>query len=521
MASGVNGAGMILGALPAKAAEKTLEAYTKVGIRAFLFPGCLLAEPERLFNLVEAARRLSLEAGLGLPLIALGGGEKAGCEAPACPDLPSPLCLGAGGDRTAARRAGRFLGAFLSRLGVNFIFSPRLDLATDPKAQGGVLDLFGEDPNSVAPLGESYAHGLVQGGVAACAGVFPGAGLLVSEGHSGLALLPLPEERLLAVEMRPFSRLVRARVPAVLVGRFLVPALEPEHIPAARSARIVEGRLREQLGFRGLVVGAPLDDDSEGPSRAALLGALAGCDLTVALEPDAALEAAAGLKLFSASGELPTPRAVFASRRLSRLIDRRTASSAPKGRPAERGSAKEAERGSLFAQRTIDRGATALRGAGAFYPLGAPLFVFLFEPLDSGADAAQKEPFYSALCEELPGAKIFRLPANPELSDADALLDSIEAQSRAGQATAALALSYNAHLCPAQESVIHLIGERLPSISVIALKDPYDAAFFPRAVALGAVYGFSAASARTAARLASGRLEARGRCPVSVLGIEL
>ena len=250
MASGVNGAGMILGAIPAEAAERTLVAYTQAGIRAFLFPGSLLAEPERLATLAETARRLSAEAGLGLPLIALGGGESAACDAPDCPDLPSPLCIGAGGERIAARRAGRFFALSLSRLGVGFVFAPCLDLATDPKARGGVLNLFGEEPSQVAALGEAYARGIAQGGVAACAGIFPGAGLLVSEGHSGQSLLSLPEERLLAVEMRPFARVSRARIPAVLVGRFLVPALEPEHIPAARSARIVEGRLREQLGDR-------------------------------------------------------------------------------------------------------------------------------------------------------------------------------------------------------------------------------------------------------------------------------
>jgi beta-N-acetylhexosaminidase len=512
---------MILGAIPAEAAEKTLVAYTRAGIRAFLFPGSFLAEPERLSALAETARRLSAEAGLGLPLIALGGGDVASCEAPDCPDLPSPLCLGAGGERSAARRAGRFFAHSLSRLGVGLVFAPRLDLATDPKARGGVLHLFGEEPHQVAALGESYARGLGQGGVAACAGAFPGAGLLVSEGHSGQPLLSLPEERLLAVEMRPFAHASRARIPAILVGRFLVPALEPERIPAARSARIIEGRLREQLGFRGLVVGAPLDEDSEGPARAALLGALAGCDLTVALAPEAALEAAEGLKRYASSGELPAPRAVLASRRLSRLIERRIAAPAAEDRPAGRGAEMEAERRAAFSRRALERGATALRGAGSFYPSGASLSVFLFEPRDSSADAAQAEPFYAALSGELPGARIFRLPADPEPSDADALLASIEAQGGAGQSPAALVLSYDAHLRPAQESVIHLLGERFPSLSVIALKDPYDAAFFPRAAALGAVYGYSAESARAAARLASGRLEARGSCPVSVLGLEL
>jgi beta-N-acetylhexosaminidase len=85
----------------------------------------------------------------------------------------------------------------------------------------------------------------------------------------------------------------------------------------------------------------------------------------------------------------------------------------------------------------------------------------------------------------------------------------------------ALVLSCDAHLRPSQESFIHVLEESLESVSIIALRDPYDAAFFPRAAAIGAVYGDSEASIRAAARLASGRIEARGRCPVRVLGIEV
>ena len=89
---------------------------------------------------------------------------------------------------------------------------------------------------------------------------------------------------------------------------------------------------------------------------------------------------------------------------------------------------------------------------------------------------------------------------------------------RAGNA---LVLSCDAHLRPSQESFIHVLEESLESVSIIALRDPYDAAFFPRAAAIGAVYGDSEASIRAAARLASGRIEARGRCPVKVIGIEV
>jgi hypothetical protein len=56
---------------------------------------------------------------------------------------------------------------------------------------------------------------------------------------------------------------------------------------------------------------------------------------------------------------------------------------------------------------------------------------------------------------------------------------------------------------------------------VIAMRDPYDAAFFPQAVGLGAAYGFSASCAAAAARALAGRAKARGGQPVEVIGLEI
>lgn len=558
MASGgVKGGSMILGAIPAEDGDRVLAAYADAGIRAYLFPGVFAFRPDEFASLTELARRLCEKAGLGDPLIALGGWEKPLCVLPVLPDFPSPLCLGASRDRAAARQVGHSLAGYLASLGVNFIFGPKLNLATDPKMPGGILDLFGETPEEVSALGEAYGRGLITGGVIPCAGLFPGGGLLVSDGHLSQSLLPLPEERLLSVEMRPFARFARVRGASILVGRFAVPAFEPEQIPAACSSRVVSGRLRGQLGFKGLVVGAPLDEDSEGPGRAALLGSLAGCDLTVALDPSAALEAASALNHAADSGELPAVNIGQSEKRLSRLIAKvvggpglTKARRAGIGlglfgrRKMGRGSPEKSRRDQLelrvarsapLWERFVEKGASVLRGvspagaeAGAvqdrsFCPKSVPLRIFLFEPR-VGPYAVQAPRFRETLLKELrlPESRLICLPADPEPSDADLVLDAADMDRKTpGPPKAVLVLSYNAHLRASQESVIHLIEENFGAVSIIALKDPYDAAFFPRARALGAVYGFSPETARAAARLAAGGLEARGRCPVSVIGLEL
>jgi hypothetical protein len=66
-----------------------------------------------------------------------------------------------------------------------------------------------------------------------------------------------------------------------------------------------------------------------------------------------------------------------------------------------------------------------------------------------------------------------------------------------------------------------LVEESLPKFRVIAMRDPYDAAFFPKAVGLGAAYGFSESCALAAARVLSGKAKARGGLPVEVIGLEV
>jgi beta-N-acetylhexosaminidase len=510
---------MILGALPREGGEEALAAYAAAGLRAFLFPGSLLLEESHLTALVALARRLCDARGQGPVLAALGGWSSPSSSYPGPEILPSHLSLAATRDRRSARRTGFLLGSLAASCGIDLVFAPNLDLATDAKTPLGVLDRFGEEPALAGALGAAFAGGLERGGVAACAGRFPGCGNLVPDARPRPPLLPHTRERLEEVELPPFARVIRAGVAAVLVARAFVPALEEARVPAARSDLVVEGRLRGALGFRGLAIGDALDGalapDPESPGRAALLGALAGCDLTICLGVDAALAAAGALDIAAATGDLPAPRLAVAARRLELLV-------AGHGRPAKGGPVQAAALLGSHARLVAERAATVLtstpgakKGRGAFVREPAGLFVLVFAASPSGEGFEEAR---ASLAEELPGAHILYCPAEPGAAETEAVLARIAAE---GSKAEALVLTSDAHLRPGQESLVHVVEEAFASVSVIALRDPYDAAFFPRARALGAVYGSSPACLRAAARMALGSLDARGSCPVAVLGIEV
>jgi len=329
-----------------------------------------------------------------------------------------------------------------------------------------------------------------------------------------MPFIALPVERLERCEMRPFSHVIASGVAAVLVGRVLVPSLESERIPASASARVIEGRLRESMGFRGLVIGDDIGSDEE-PGAAALLGALAGCDLCLFSRPEQALAAAAALDKAAAHGELPAVRVEMSRRRFERLLGPRLRAGSP--RSASWMAARRRGAG-----RDIEKSVTLLRGsltlAAAEEGEYSTVLALVFSPPPQASDAQETGKVIARIKAELPGIEVVCLPADPEPSDIARLSRLL---SELGRFKEAAIFTYDAHFRPAQEGVARLVEETLPIFRVIAMRDPYDAAFFPRAIGLAAAYGFSEGSAGAVASVLAGKLKARGGHPVEVIGLEV
>lgn len=520
MSRSLRAAGMIMGGVrglsslePDRESADLFASYAGAGIRAFLFPGFLVREPRRLESLTRMARQAAQAAGLGQALIVIGGNSDPSFGLPPFPLAATPLGLASSASPRAALRAGFLLGSRLAACGVDMVLAPRLDLASDPKDRIGALETFGEDSRLAGILGSAYVRGLARAGVAAGIGRFPGLGSTCSDCAEDMPFVALPVERLERCEMRPFARVVASGVAGVVVGRVLVPALESERIPASASARVIEGRLRESFGFRGIAIGDDIGP-AEDPGKAAILGALAGCDLGLFSRPDEALAAAKALDEAAATGALPTVRVEMARRRLEALLGKR-----PEKAPRPH---SESSRTAAKAKGDIERGISALRGsleleaaAGGNYN---SVLALVFLPPEGAPDADESEAVIEALRSELPGATILAMPANPDEGTTDEL---VRAVGQRGRFSEAVILTYDAHFRPAQEGLARLVDEFVEKIYVIAMRDPYDAAFFPGAVGLGAAFGFSEGCARAVGRLLSGKFKARGGRPVEVIGLEI
>ena len=171
----------------------------------------------------------------------------------ACP-TPSAMAIGTTGDPENARAIGRLIGEELRSVGVNFNLAPVLDVMTNPLNQLIGIRSFGTTPEKAAEMGVAYMEGLQSTGVFACGKHFPGHGDTSVDSHIGLPVIERDQERIRAVELVPFRAAIDRGIRGIMSAHVIFPAFEPERKPATVSRNVMTGLLREELGFRGIIL---------------------------------------------------------------------------------------------------------------------------------------------------------------------------------------------------------------------------------------------------------------------------
>ncbi len=191
-------------------------------------------------------------------------------------------------DPAAARRAaadvGYLLAAELRACGVDYSFTPVLDLDWGPS---GVIGdrAFHKNPQAVAELAGALIEGLAAAGMGCCGKHFPGHGWVAADSHLAI---PVDERSLAEMEpdLIPYRRL---KLDGVMPAHVIYPRVD--HRPAGFSPVWLE-KLRKEFGFDGVIFsddlsmeGAAFAGDMVQRAEAAWT---AGCDvLLICNAPDA------------------------------------------------------------------------------------------------------------------------------------------------------------------------------------------------------------------------------------------
>lgn len=314
--------------------KELLRQVTENKIGGIIFFGAPIYETTILANRMQEAAKIPL-------LLSLDAETGIGMRFEDADNFPWAMAVAATGEPELASRMGEIAGREAKAVGIRHIYAPVLDVNNNPANPVINVRSFGEDPEDVARYGVAFALGIQSRGVIATAKHFPGHGDTNIDSHRGLPVIDLPRERLDRIELLPFRRAIEAGIGSVMIGHIALPQIdnevikplreykggdaEPEAeivteaatIPATLSHKIQTDLLRNELGFKGLIVsdamsmsGLTLYFTQE---EAGVRALMAGTDiLEKPSDPDAMIR---GLKGAVASGRIPMARLDEAVRR--------------------------------------------------------------------------------------------------------------------------------------------------------------------------------------------------------------
>ena len=237
-----------------------------------------VTDPAQVADLARQAQELSSTAPVWVSLEDRAASTGLVAALTAWPTLAT---LGRADDVELTKRFGRARARELLAIGVSLALEPTLDLQRPGAAAERSLS---EDPGTVARHGAALVDALRLAGLPACVRHFPGyGGATALDGD--LPVADLPPDQLEHADWVPFRTVIDAGVNAVVACHVLVPSLDEDNA-APFSPAILGGRLRQQLGFNGVV----LADDIDAPAAAARVGRGTAAARTVAAGSDGFLQ---------------------------------------------------------------------------------------------------------------------------------------------------------------------------------------------------------------------------------------
>ena len=469
-------------------------------------------------------------------------------------NFPWNMAVGATGNPDYARRQGGVTAREARALGVHQIFAPVADVNNN--AANPVINVrsYGEDPREVARFVAAFVEGAQGAGVIATAKHFPGHGDTSVDSHRGLPVIDLPRARLDALELVPFRAAIAAGVGSVMSAHIGLPQIDPTRVsplpreaivrpvyneeggevfsekavlPGTLSPVVLNGLLRRELGFGGIVVTDAMDMSGLTiyfkQDEAAVRAVEAGADMLLKpADPDACVR---GLRDAVRSGRLTEQRIEASARRLLAakydlgLVKERVASLEEIDRVV---SSPETV---ALAREIAERAVTLVRDEGKLIASGglAPSARVFNLVVTNGEDRFWiSQPFVSAwqragrkaetaVLDERSSPEEVRQAVERALK-ADVVIASLYGRVRTGQARSVGIPDAGAR------ALNELLARGRPVVG-ISFGNPYLLQSFPKLSTYLVAYGDMPSLQQAAARAVAGQLDINGKLPISLPGL--
>lgn len=298
-----------------QAGDMTREGVTAHPVGGIVYFAQNLLDPEQTTTMLANVKQFYADAGNVAPFIAVDeeGGtvvRVADNEAFGAQDVGDASALGSAGDTEAAKRAAEQIADYLMPLGFNLDFAPVADVVDPLRSDTMGLRSFSSDAAVATDMVRAEVEGFRDKKMLCCAKHFPGIGAAAGDSHEGAITIEATNEELETVDLVPFRAAIEAGVPMIMVGHVSLPNIVGDSTPAPLSSAVVQGMLRDSLGYTGIIVTDSLSmgaiTDYYTPAEAAVAALKAGCDIP--LMPERLDEAYQGVLSAVQVGELTEER---------------------------------------------------------------------------------------------------------------------------------------------------------------------------------------------------------------------
>jgi beta-N-acetylhexosaminidase len=499
--------------------------------------GALLVRAQP-YEAAMTVRRLQTETHGKVPLIFSADFERGpSMRLSAMEYFPHAMAFGATHNPEYAERFGQIVAEESRAIGITWNYYPIADVQINPKNPIINTRSFGENPSEVSAMVTAYIRGSHAGGMLTTLKHFPGHGDTDTDSHLQLARVNAPLSRLDAVELPPFRAGIAAGSDAVMIAHVGFPALEPDPTKiATTSQKVVTGLLREQMGFKGVIVSDAMEmqgltklypPDSGNPAgRAAVDAVIAGQDF---LELPSDLDGTyRGLLQAVRSGEISIDRINSSVRRIL-LAKAKTGLNSRTVKPVSLDAVQKSfgtAEDYAFAQEVAEHAITLVRDDNHMLPLsrgdGGSTLVVLFVGDPHGDDGRALE---QQVRIRMPQATVVYVDRRNASLEADAIaamlpkfkrvIAALYAVPQPGQVGSQTSVDQRTGAVVLQ-NLLNLVADRT---AVLAMGSPYVILDYPTIKTYVCAFSSVSTSEKAMVRALFGEIPTRGRLPVTLPGV--
>ena len=194
--------------------------------------------------------------------------------------------IAASGSTELAFEVAKATAQEISACGINWIFGPCLDVLTNARNQPLGVRTAGDDPQEVSAFGNAFIKGYKEAGVVTLGKHFPSYGNLEFLGSTlDVPIITESLEQLSLSALIPFRSGIQNGLDAMMVGGCAMSSAGLNAMHACLSDQVVDGLLRNELKFNGVIVSECLEMDALshniGVGGGTVMAVNAGCDVVL------------------------------------------------------------------------------------------------------------------------------------------------------------------------------------------------------------------------------------------------